>query len=139
VPSTPKPSSSGDREGRSPLHYAANDGNVQSVRQLLAQGYSARHADRRGWTPLHFAAQAASVEVIAALLDAGAEVAGRDELGNTPLLHAVFNSRGNGDAIELLRSRGADPHARNAHGQTPLGLARLIANYDVARFFRDLP
>jgi hypothetical protein len=24
-------------------------------------------------------------------------------------------------------------------GQTPVGLARLIANYDIARFFADLP
>jgi ankyrin repeat protein len=74
-----------------------------------------------------------------ALLDASAEVDGRDEHGNTPLLNAVFNSRGNGDAIDLARSRRADPYAPNAHGQTPLGLARLIANYDVARYFSDLP
>jgi len=131
--------SASDRDGRSPLHYAANDGDAQLVRHLLAQGYNASHADHRGWTPLHFAAQAASTEVMIALLDAGAEVDGRDEHGNTPLLNAVFNSRGHGDAIELLRARGANPYAQNAHGQTPLGLARLIANYDVARYFSDLP
>ncbi|WP_263972339.1 hypothetical protein [Spongiactinospora rosea] len=40
--------------------------------------------------------------------------------------------------IELLRRWGADPFKANSSGQTPLGLARLIANYDVARFFADL-
>jgi hypothetical protein len=41
--------------------------------------------------------------------------------------------------IELLRQRGADPLRANDSGQTPLGLARMIANYDVGRFFADLP
>jgi hypothetical protein len=52
---------------------------------------------------------------------------------------AVFNSRGDGDLIMLLRDRGADPFHANERGKTPVGLARLIANHDVARFFADLP
>jgi ankyrin repeat protein len=61
-----------------------------------------------------------------------------NEHGNTPLFVAVFNSRGRGDLIRLLRASGADPRKENVHGQTPLGLARLIGNYDVAQFFSDL-
>jgi uncharacterized protein len=34
---------------------------------------------------------------------------------------------------------GADPQVANDAGQTPVGLARLIASVDVARFFSDLP
>jgi hypothetical protein len=41
--------------------------------------------------------------------------------------------------IELLREHGADPLRENENGQSPAGLAHLIANYDVARFFTDLP
>jgi hypothetical protein len=33
---------------------------------------------------------------------------------------------------------GADPFGPNRHGQTPVGLVRLIANYPVARFFADI-
>jgi hypothetical protein len=40
--------------------------------------------------------------------------------------------------VTLLSDRGADPHAPNASGQTPVGLARLIANYPVAGVFDDL-
>jgi hypothetical protein len=29
-------------------------------------------------------------------------------------------------------------HRANNSGQTPIGLAKLIANYDVARFFADI-
>jgi hypothetical protein len=34
---------------------------------------------------------------------------------------------------------GADPAACNNHGVSPLALARTIANYNVARFFADVP
>ena len=128
-----------DRDGRSALHYAANEGNILAVRELLEAGSDPGLPDRHGWTPLHFAAQASSADVAAALLDAGVDVDARDEHGITPLFRAVFNSRGRGDVIELLRARGANPFAANTHGRTPVGLARLVANYDVASFFADLP
>lgn len=128
-----------DREGRTDLHYAAGEGDLAEVERLIAADADVRRADRRGWTPLHFATQVSSAPVARALLDAGAAVDARDEHGNTPLFTAVFNSRGEGEVIQLLRERGADPYAENRHGQSPLGLARLIANYDVAQHFRDLP
>jgi len=40
--------------------------------------------------------------------------------------------------IGLLRRPDADPERVNASGQSPSGLARLITNYDVARFFDDV-
>ncbi len=40
--------------------------------------------------------------------------------------------------IRLLRRYGADANKVNNHGQTSVGLARLIGNYDVAQFFDDL-
>jgi ankyrin repeat protein len=60
-----------------------------------------------------------------------------NEHGNSALFVATFNSRGRGELIGLLRERGADPDQLNRHGQTPRGLANLIGNYDVARFFAD--
>jgi hypothetical protein len=41
--------------------------------------------------------------------------------------------------IQLLRHHGADPAKSNRHGHTPVGLARLIGNYPIARWFADLP
>ena len=128
-----------DRAGRTPLHYAADDGDVARVKELLATGLDARAADDDGWTPLHFAAQKYAAEVVQLLLQAGAAVDPRNAQGNTPLFKAVFNSRGNGDVIKLLRANGADPFAKNAHGVSPLKLARTIANFDVRQFFSDLP
>lgn len=128
-----------DGLGRTPLHCVAADGRLDEVVRLLAAGADANAQDDNGWSPLHFAAQSNSAEITKALLGAGAKIDVRDSHGNTPLSTAVFCSRGIGAVIKLLRDAGADPHATNASGVSPLSLARTIANYDVAQFFSDLP
>jgi uncharacterized protein len=128
-----------DVYGRIPLHYAAADGDGARVQELLRSGADPNAQDDNGWSPLHFAAQAGSTSVIAALLDAGVDVAARDCFGNTALFRAVFSSRGAGGVIQLLRAAGADPESPNSSGVSPLKLARTIANFDVARWFSDLP
>ena len=128
-----------DEYGRTPLHYAAADGKVEEVIRLLSGGADPNAQDDNGWTPLHFAAQAVSPGVTEALLGAGAQTELKDCFGNTALSTAVFQSRGDGSVIQLLRRAGADPHAANSSGVTPLSLARTIANFDVRQFFTDLP
>ena len=128
-----------DQGRRTPLHYAALANDTGTVRQLLAQGASPSAADRQGFTPLHFAAQQQSLPAAELLLTAGAQVDAPNQYGNTPLAVAVMNSRGHGDLIQLLRRHGADPHHHNNAGQTPVGTAQLIANYNIAQYFTDLP
>ena len=127
-----------DKEGRTPLHYAALANDADAVSKLLTEGADPNVADRLGFTPLHFAAQEGAIAAAQILLAAGAQVDATNSYGNTPLSTAVFNSRGRGELIRLLRRRGADPQHPNNTGQTPAGTARLIANYDVAQFFADL-
>lgn len=127
-----------DRAGRSELHYAVADRNLERVKELIRKGMSVNLADRNGWTPLHFAAQNYDEGIARLLLDSGASVDPRDANGNTPLSTAVFNSRGRGELIGLLRQRGAAATSMNKFGVSPVSLARTIANFDVARFFNDL-
>jgi uncharacterized protein len=127
-----------DRQGRTPLHAAALRGDLVEIGRLIAAGADPSAADDDGFTPLHLSAQEGQEGAARTLLDAGAEVDFRNRFGNTPLFTAVFNSRGRGDLISLLRERGADPMTQNTSGQTPFGLAHLIANFDVAQYFADL-
>ena len=128
-----------DRLNRTDLHYAAKDGDNDRVRALLLDGLDPNATDANGWTPLHFAAQAWSEPVVRLLLEAGAQLDPPDDQGNTPLFRAVFESRGRGEVIILLRQAGADPTIRNQSGIAPADLARTIGNYDVAQYFADLP
>lgn len=109
------------------------------IAALLDDGADPNAADRQGFTPLHFAAQQWSIEAAQILLERGADVDPVNTYGNSPLWTAVFNSKGRGALIEVLSRRGANPLRQNKAGQTPLGLARLIGNAEVAKFFADLP
>jgi ankyrin repeat protein len=127
-----------DRAGRTDLHYAALEDDSARAQALIAAGADLNVQDRGGFTPLHFAAQQYSVTVARLLLESGAKVDSVNRYGNTPLWTAVFDSKGRGGVIELLRGAGADPKHFNRAGQTPVGLARLIGNLDVAQFFVDV-
>lgn len=127
-----------DRGKRTELHYAARDNDLKLATALVASGTGVNALDAAGFTALHFAASSWAIDVARFLLTSGARVNPVNRHGNTPLWDAVFNSKGRGELIELLRAAGADPRHANAAGQTPLSLARLIANYDVAQFFSDL-
>lgn len=124
-----------DRDGRVPLHHAAFENDVDAVADRIKAGDPPDAQDRLGFAPLHLAAQQGSIDAARVLLQHGAMVDITNSYGNTPLFVAVFNSRGRGDVIELLRAWGADPEHVNGSGQTPIGLARLIANFDVLRWF----
>ncbi|MES2947761.1 MAG: ankyrin repeat domain-containing protein [Pseudomonadota bacterium] len=128
-----------DRLGRTPLHYAAAERNGEDVSRLLSEGANVNARDDNEWSPLHFATQSNSVQVVSQLLAAKADVNAVDSNGNSPLSNAVFNSGGDGSVIAILREAGADPYLKNAHGVSPIELAHNIGNYDVARFFSDLP
>jgi ankyrin repeat protein len=125
-----------DREGRSPLFYAAKDGDLAIVGELIRRGARVNAQDTNLETPLHFAVREFRVDVAKYLIENGANVNARDIHGNTPLSHAVFESRGRGDMIALLLSAGADKSLKNDHGVSPQELAKSIGNYDVSTFLR---
>ncbi|KAI4464135.1 transient receptor potential channel pyrexia [Holotrichia oblita] len=106
-----------DQLGRTPLHYAASNGNTELVQLLLESGacteckfkYSEGRRVRRsgdnywkwnrlfmaltppdiwGRTPLHLAAKAGHVEIVRLLIENSADVNAEDTKGITPLLLA---------------------------------------------------
>lgn len=126
-----------DRERRTPLFYAARDGDVPIARELLRRGANPNAQDANLETPLHFAAREFQLEAARMLLDGGATVDVQDANGNTALSRAVFDSRGRGELIALLLSHGASRNLKNGYGVSPADLARTIANYDVAQFLAE--
>jgi len=56
-----KPRPGVDEYGRTPLHYAAAEGNAEDVVKYLKAGNNPNLQDDNGWSPLHFAAQAGNI------------------------------------------------------------------------------
>lgn len=107
------------------LHKAAERGNVEKVKSLIAAGYDVDipNPEEFGWTPLIYAVTSDNPNVVAAILAGGADVNARDDSGQTALFSAIFQSEERPAKIEMLHmliEAGADIDARSDAQWTPL-------------------
>jgi len=86
------------------IHDAAFWGNIEAVKQHLAEGADVNAKGEKGETPLHGAAFTGRMEVIELLIENGADVNAKDEDGGTPLLYATLS--GHKEIADLLRKHG---------------------------------
>jgi ankyrin repeat protein len=97
-----------DREGSTPLHWAAWRGQVEAARALLEAGAEVNaHNNNTHWgtTPLHAAAHGNQAAVAQVLLAHGADIRAKNLNKRTPLQEtAVHDARA---AAALLRAAGA--------------------------------
>jgi ankyrin repeat protein len=91
------------------LHAAAQDGDLDEVRRLLAEGLDVNAFDEISMTPLHYAAEHEHLEVCRCLIGAGANVNAHEEakIGDTPL--RLVAARCSLALAALLIEAGADP------------------------------
>ena len=94
-----------DDQGETALVRAAEAGEEDQVRSLLASGADATLASFSGWTAVHGAAECGSVAVITMLADAGADLSARASSGKTPL--DIARQYKQPAAASLLLERGA--------------------------------
>ncbi|XP_053258590.1 ankyrin repeat and SOCS box protein 5 isoform X2 [Podarcis muralis] len=97
--------SQGSWADRSPLHDAASQGRLLSLKTLIAQGYNVNALTIDQVTPLHEACLGDHVGCARILLEAGANVNATTIDGVTPLFNAC--SRGSASCVELLLEYGA--------------------------------
>ena len=112
-----------------PIHDAAFNGDVETLRRLLAEGYSPNAIEwtgedfERQRTPLHVLCTSCDdmsghVACFKLLRDAGANLGATDSLGYTPLHYSALH--GNSEMVSLLIQAGVNVNATNRDGFTPL-------------------
>jgi ankyrin repeat protein len=115
--------SGGGFVGRSPLAWAAEEGNAETVACLLEHG--AAKDPKSLNSALFNAAVRGPTQAVRHLLEHGADVnLPSGFAGYTPLLGAAYSENASVDTVQLLLEKGADPHAKAATGDTALQLAR---------------
>ena len=104
-----------------PLHMAANRGQLVVAQFLLANGAEVDAKNNSNETPLHVAARGGHKAMVELLLSHKANVKAADNNGQTPLHLAAGN--GFRSVAEVLLAHGADVNAKTGAGSTPLLMA----------------
>jgi ankyrin repeat protein len=104
--------------GSEALLEAADDGELETVNRLLAEGAPVDGRDDEGRTPLMLALDEGETEVARALIAAGANVTAVDGEGWTTLMYAAAG--GDVALIRELAGKGVDVNARANDGATAL-------------------
>ncbi|MDB4341697.1 ankyrin repeat domain-containing protein [bacterium] len=86
------------------IHEAAEDGNLEAVKQHLAAGTDVNAKDVDGWTPLHNAASGGHKEIAELLIANGADMNANSDNGGTPLDWAI--KKKHAEIADLLRKHG---------------------------------
>ena len=114
------------------LTGAVRGGDVAQVRALLARGADPNQPSGvNSWPPLIHAVHKNQLGTAAALIEGGADVNRGGPEGLTPLMMAA--AYGNNEMVDLLLRNHADPHVKEADGNTALDYA-LTGISDIDKF-----
>ncbi|CAM9376033.1 unnamed protein product [Ectocarpus sp. 12 AP-2014] len=107
----------------SALMWAARQGYMTIIADLLNAGADCLHRNTYGQTALHLAAQRGHVNTVLVVLAAGTPVSSKDSKGFTPLMYATKLRISNVDLIRVLLNYGPSPGVEEKdleQGNTPL-------------------
>ncbi len=108
-----------DRDGRTALHRAAEQGDLDETKSLLERGASVDARDHCRWTPMMRAAQKGHLTVVELLLETGADLNARDKDGYNALAASVISNRPR--VFEYLLRKGIEMDVQDhTVGWTPL-------------------
>lgn len=131
-----------DKDGRTPLHYAACHGCYEAAMYLLTAGANPRVQDHgTGFTALHYAVAHRQTQIIVLLNQFDSTLINvTDHLGQTALHLATQAQQQAADdqseqdldpkaaqVVSLLLRLGADANAMDSSGVTPLGLTGSLS------------
>ena len=128
---TPAAVNAKDALGDTPLHVAAQVGDLELVKLLLAANADVNARANAGWTALHWAAYWSHREMAELLLRNNANVNAKNSAGYTPLHWAAW--RDNNALAELLLAHKADVNAADHDRRTPLHYAVFWSGTNVVQ------
>ncbi len=109
-----------DRISETPMMIAAKNGNIEEVKELLANGVSVDDTNYQGITPLMLSSSAGHVEIAKLLIENKANLNATDAIPESGLSAIVFAStNGHLEIVNLLIANGVDVNMATLEG-TPL-------------------
>ncbi|KAL3278401.1 hypothetical protein HHI36_013728 [Cryptolaemus montrouzieri] len=132
-----------DTDGRTPLHYAVNNGNINVVRALLENGATVTQITNKGNTPLHLASSKGYCDIIDVLLqyvnvnESTDYINAKTTRNGTTSLH-VASKNGFFDVVKSLLKHGAIYNMENNEGKSPIELSEDQNITEILRLIQKL-
>ncbi len=117
------------------LLEAVREGNMNAIKQLIAQHVNPNIRGVYLNTPLIKATLGSSLEAAQYLLEHGANVNAQNMYGTTALMEAAL--QGNLEIVRLLLEHGADVNAQSSEGWTALINAALYNHTDIVKLLLE--
>ncbi|XP_030418140.1 60 kDa lysophospholipase isoform X2 [Gopherus evgoodei] len=126
-----------DYDGRTPLHIASSEGNLQLVEYLLKYGTTVYAKDMFGATPLKYAVQFRHIEVIQLLRETGAHLSSQ-ELENIGTELCSLAANGDVEGLYAWYLAGVNLEQTGYDGRTPLQIAAATGHVEFLDFLNQL-
>nr|XP_033785199.1 ankyrin repeat and death domain-containing protein 1B isoform X3 [Geotrypetes seraphini] len=121
-----------DKKGKKPFHLAAENGHIQTVKNLISLKLFTLERDKEGNTALHLAAKNGRNEVVETLINLWDDINEQNENGETPFYLAVEG--GHEDCAVLLLEAGSDIDRLNKDGTNALHIAAQNGYVSIVKF-----
>ena len=118
-----------DKNGKTPLFYAAFLGDLAKVKRCLKEGADVNAVDLFGETPLSTAARGSTVRVLQCLIDAKANVNTANQDDQMPLHLACIHQ--STKHVQALLKAGADVNAEDWNQNMPIHYAISHTSVDI--------
>eukprot|EP00435_Cladocopium_sp_Y103_P016477 s426_g4.t1 len=133
----PRNPNEADKDGKTPLFHAAEQGHVQSMELLLEAGAKTDEPEFvRGQTPMFAAARNNHLTTVRFLVEVGAAKDHAANDGATPLLLAA--RFGHLHIVRFLVEVGAAKDQADNNGKTPLWVAARFGHLHIVRFLVEV-
>ena len=124
-----------DAVARTPLHIAAERGDIDVAMFLIETGADVNVTDAKGNTPLIFIIhKTGDLKMIKRLLEKGAMVNTQNHTGETALMYAAW--RGHANIVRLLLENRADATLKNRQDDTALTLAQSQGHLEIVEMLK---
>ena len=125
-----------DNEGRTALHWAAEQGNLEITTFLVANKAKLESTELNGETALHRSSAGGHLSVVTYLIDSGANIEASDSKYGQTALHKAA-SHGRLSVVEVLVNQFANIDSTSNAGWTPMHHACKCGALSVVSFLLD--
>lgn len=124
-----------DKDNNTPLIIAAANGDLESVKELVAYRANINAKNKVGMTPLLYAVKGRYNDVAEYLINSGAKINSSNVYGQNAIFWAAYN--GENKLVHNLLMLGANYEKKTRLGQTPLQIAKALGYTETAKMIED--